>query len=278
MNHACKFAAMTILIRKTLLPLLLLTGIMACNQGEKEDKQVITDPAGAEKQLRSAVTNHPDSLLLREKLIQYYRENGEYEQALAASDELLKKDSLNARFWDISATLYFENADTLKAIHAFEKAVSILPEPEYLMSLGSLYAQTKNPKALAVAGLLARAAGGKTEKEALFIEGLYHSYTGEKEKAISFFDQCLKMEYTFMPAYLEKGIALYDQSKYEEAIGVLGRAVTLQNNFAEGYYWQGRCFEKLNKSAGAAEAYHTALLYDPEYAEAKDGLSRLGVK
>ena len=78
-----------------------------------------------------------------------------------------------------------------------------------------------------------------------------------------------------MFAYREKAIALYDQGKYQDALSVLKKATTLQNGFDEGYYWRGRCFEKLNKLADAMEDYRTALLYNPGYAEAKDALARL---
>ena len=81
-----------------------------------------------------------------------------------------------------------------------------------------------------------------------------------------------------MFAYREKGNCLYDLGKYEDAITVLDKAVTLQNNFDEGYYWLGRCLEKLNKPNDAIEEYKTALLYSPDYIEAKEALTRLGAK
>jgi tetratricopeptide (TPR) repeat protein len=59
---------------------------------------------------------------------------------------------------------------------------------------------------------------------------------------------------------------------------VLDKAVTLQNGFDEGYYYKGRCLEKLNRTPEAIEMYQRALMYDPGYVEAKQALSRLGVK
>ncbi len=275
MNHRRTFAAMILIMRYPFFLLMLLTVISSCNSGEQKN----TEPAGAvsrEKEMQEAIARYPDSLLLRENLSQYYRDSGVYDKAIAVISEALRKDSNNARLWDIKATLHFENEDTANAISAFEHAVAIVPAPEYLMSLGSLYAQTKNSKALLVANVLAKPQTGNTAKEALFIEGLYYSYSGDKIKAISFFDRCLAMEYSFMFAYREKAIALYDLGKYEEALRVLDKAVTLQNNFDEGYYWKGRCLEKLNKNAEAIEEYRTALLYSPDFVEAKAALTRLG--
>ena len=95
------------------------------------------------------------------------------------------------------------------------------------------------------------------------------------EDILTFFDKCLNMDYTYMLAYREKGIALYDQEKYTDAVTVLDKAVTLQNNFDEGYYWLGRCLEKLNKPTDAIEEYKMAVLYAPDYIEARAALERL---
>ena len=78
-----------------------------------------------------------------------------------------------------------------------------------------------------------------------------------------------------MFAYREKAIALYDQGKYEAALKVLDKAVTIQNNFDEGYYWLGNCFKKLNRKQEAIESYQTALMYDKNFIEARDSLKTL---
>jgi tetratricopeptide (TPR) repeat protein len=115
----------------------------------------------------------------------------------------------------------------------------------------------------------------KTETEAYFIKGLYYNYVGDKIKAIGYFDQCLNLDYHYMLAYREKAIALFELKKYYEAVTLLNKAVTLQNNFDEGYYWLGRSLEKLNKTQDAIAAYKMALLYAPDYTEAKEALTAL---
>lgn len=251
--------------------------MVACNDNEKAAEPVSDIPA-KEKELTGLVEKYPDSSLLVEELTQYYRENGDYTSAISTIAKALKKDSSNARFWDIKGTLHIENADTLLSLQALERSVDLNPQPDVIISLGILYAQTKNPNALVMADGLILADKAKAEKEALFIKGLYYSSTGDKNKAIALFDQCLALNYSFMEAYREKAIALYDLGKYKEAINVLEKATTLQNNFDEGYYFMGRCYEKLKDIPKAIEAYQTALMYDPNYIEAKDALGKLGVK
>ncbi|HMK04928.1 MAG TPA: tetratricopeptide repeat protein [Ferruginibacter sp.] len=265
-------------MKHTLLLLSVLCCLAACNHASDEQVNESSSIVPAEKMMKDAIQQFPDSVLLKENLIQYYRDSGYFDKAIATTGEALKKDSNNARLWDIKATLHFENGDTINATRSLEKAVQIMPDPGYVMSLGSLYAQTKNIKALELADLLLINKQTNTAKEGFFIKGIYYTAAGDKNKAISYFDKSLLLDYTFMFAYREKAIALYDLGKYEEALKVLNKSITLQNNFDEGYYWRGRCLEKLNKSNEAIEEYRTALLYSPDFVEAKEALARLGAK
>ena len=254
--------------------------LSACNNNPGENDMVgpVISKVNEEKRLKEAIAHYPDSLLLKEELIEYYSDSKNYTSALNEIDAVLAKDSTNERFWNIKAVVHFEKKDTLKAISSLEKAVLYFPNEHYLISLGATYAQVKNPKAIQIADALLGGYKGKADKEAFYIKGLYYSFVNEKQKAIGFFDKCLALNYTYMDAYREKSIALYDLGKYEEAFAVLDKAITLQNNFDEGYYYSGKCLEKLNRIPEAIQSYKNALVYDPEYVEAKQALSRLRVK
>ncbi len=257
--------------------LFLLLVLSACNSNTGSDEKAAVS-SSKEAQLIEAAKQFPDSTLLVENLAQYYRDNGNYDKAIQAVNTFISRDSINGRLWDIKATLHFEDGDTIAAIKAYERSVDLDPQPGVIISLGALYAQTKNPMAIVMADGLLIANKARAEKEALFIKGLFYSNTNDKLKAISYFDQCLALSYGFMEAYREKANALYSLGKYNDALRVLDKAVTLQNNFDEGYYYMGRCLEKLNRVPEAIEMYQRALLYDPGYIEAKEGLAKLGVK
>jgi tetratricopeptide (TPR) repeat protein len=251
---------------------------IACNN----ESSTTNTPLAAnnkEQELKSAIAKFPDSMLLKETLIQYYEDNGNADLALVEMKNLLQKDSLNIKYWDKLAQLYvYSKNDTTNAIKCLEKAVEIYPEPEYIISLGVMYAYKKDAKALEVADALLIGKKANADKEALFIKGLYYSGMGDKAKAISFFDNCIQQDYTYVSAYLEKGIILYDGKKYQQSLDVFTKAVTVQNAFDEGYYWMGKCFEKLNNTKDAIESYKLALSYDPNYIEAKDALGKLGIR
>ena len=249
--------------------------LIACSSKKEQADKANNVIATKEDALKEATKKYPDSIILIQNLAAYYLDMQNYDAALSTINNAIAKDSNNAELLDNESIIFAQKGDTVNAIKSLEKAVDKLAAPQYIISLGALYAQSKNPQALAMADALLYANKAGAEKEAYFIKGLYYSYNNEKEKAISFFDKCISINYTFMDAYLEKGIALYDLKKYSEAATVLQKAVMLQNNYDKGYYYLGRCFEKLNNKEDAIEAYKMALVYDPNYEEAQDALARL---
>ncbi len=253
--------------------LICLAGVACKNNEQSAPAEVqVKETEGT---LKALISEYPDSLMLVQKLIELYRDSADFDKAIQLTDEQIERDSGNAYLWNMKAILHFENSDTAKASRALEHAVNIYPLPEYLVALGTVYAETRNPKALVIADSLVGDNNAKYADDAYFIRGLYHTYRGEKNQAIMFFDSTLSLDFTYMYAYREKAIALYELGKYNAAVTVLNRAVTVQNNFDEGHYWLGRSYEKLGMPGKAMESYQHALLYDKNYIEAKEALQRM---
>jgi tetratricopeptide (TPR) repeat protein len=248
---------------------------LSCNQNDSTDDAAQSTAVTIQQQLKEQVNKYPDSILLRETLIQNYRDSGNYDSAIAEAKNTIAKDTTNGALWDDLFWLYYEDQDTANAIESLEKATSLTPDPKYYITLGSVYAQTKNENALVVADKLYSYPTADYKKESLFIRGLYYSSIGEREKAVPFFDQSLEIDYTYFDAYREESICLYNMGKYEEALKKLQKAVSIKSDFSVAYYWMGRCYEKLNNKKDAINSYQLALQIDPDYDEAKDALSKL---
>ena len=247
--------------------------VISCNSND--EIKIKPQPGNPKEELKNLIKQYPDSLMLVQNLIELYRDEASYDSAIMVTEKEIRKDSGNAYLWNMKATLNFENDDTLNAIRSLEHAVSIYPLPEYLIALGTIYAEVKNTKSLIIADDILKVNKAKFGKDAFFLKGLYYNYAGDKRKAISFFDSSLHLDFTYMYAYREKAIALYDLEKYEKALQTLKRAVTIQNNFEEGYYWMGKCYEKLHQPDDAIQSYQNALLYDKNFVEAREALERL---
>jgi tetratricopeptide (TPR) repeat protein len=228
-----------------------------------------------EQQLMNAIKMHPDSMLLKENLIQFYRDSGNYSKAIEQTNEFISKDSLNDRLWEIKGTLHFENNDTSLAIISLENTLTLKPSLNKLIFLGTLLAETKQKTALEIADSILLNYKENAQKEALFIKGTYFSSLGDYIKAIDYFDQCIKVSYTFMEAYREKSLCLMNQKKYNEAIFTLTKAITIKNNYQEGYYYLGQAYEKNKNIEEAIAAYQKALLYDPNDEAAANALNQL---
>lgn len=246
--------------------------LASCNTGG--DSEVYEQKKSEETQMMDDLQKNPDSLLLRETVIQFYRDKGDYTSALKYTREGIQRDSINARWFQIEGTLLYETEDTLGAITSFENAARIIPAPQLLYPLGIMYAQTGRKDALNVAQALQQSET-PDPLQADFIRGVYFANVGDDIQALKYLNACLDVNHTFMDAYREKAIIYFNNAQYKSSIDVLEKAITLQNNFDVGYYWLGRNYEKLNQKEKAIENYQRALLYDPQYIEAKEALQQL---
>ena len=120
----------------------------SCNNAVKEQPVTQLQIPVQEKEMKDAIDKYPDSMLLRETLIQYFENNGNYDLAIAETNKVLQNDSANLLFLNKKADLFYLNYDTLSAIKIYEKSIEIYPDPKIIISLGICYAQTQNPNAL----------------------------------------------------------------------------------------------------------------------------------
>ena len=260
----------------------LLALMYSCNDADKNSspKPSITDSTKEklktqENNLLNIIANNEDSLLPKENLIQFYRTNNQYDNAINAVNSYLSEDTNNIRLMHIKSILLLEKADTLASIANLEKTINIYPSALDIITLGAIYANQGNIKSIKLADVLLRDFNDIAEAEAYFIKGSYYSNTGDKKTAIAMFDNCINHTITFMEAYREKALALAALKKYNEALNALNKALTLNNNYPEGYFYLGEILEKTNNTNAAIEAYQKALLYDTGYTEASNAFERL---
>ena len=64
----------------------------------------------------------------------------------------------------------------------------------------------------------------------------------------------------------DRGLALYDAGRFEEAVVEFERATDVDMNFAEGYGWASAAFVKLGRFEEAMRSVDHALWLDPFYA------------
>nr|WP_315145164.1 tetratricopeptide repeat protein [uncultured Flavobacterium sp.] len=82
----------------------------------------------------------------------------------------------------------------------------------------------------------------------------------------------LTTHFFFAQTGFEKGNALYQKGKYEQAISEYESVFASKNHSAELYFNLGNCYYKLNKVAPAIYNYEKALLLNPEDPEILNNL------
>lgn len=226
--------------------------------------------------LMEQVSKSPDSIGLHLQLVNTWDSLGEGEKALAEIDQLIKSDSLNYAFWYRKAQLQETNRDTAGALVSYRYAVRIYPSPDAILASANLLAERKDPAALVlcnqVAGLRM---GGEYTAHCYFITGVYYARRADYPNALKAFNQCIYSDYQYMEAYMEKGFILYNTEKVKEALLVFQTACKVKNNYPDGYYWQAKCYEKLQNKVAAIANYQDALTLDPKLIEARQAINRL---
>ncbi len=204
-----------------------------------------------------------------------YQQSGRTKEAIAIYDALLSKDSADNETWYEKGLLLEKMHDTVEAIGALSKAYSLQPVNTYGLELAHVYAESSNPVALSICDDILRKDSSHELLDPLFIKGIYYANTTQYKKAIVQFDSCIGRDWKFTDAYLEKGIALYEQKRYDTAMSTFLMTIKVSDTYPDGYFWIGRCFEATGRKEEAIQYYRQALALDRDFTEAADRIKRI---
>ena len=256
--------------------------MISCNNsGNKIDA---TDSTGSKslsiEELKEAVNRYPDSLSLRNTLIDAYLKESDIKNALTEQTEYVRRDSMNPEPISQLAALQLASGDTLSAISNLRKSIAIAPNRAGdKVELGFVYANRKDRTAILIADDILNTFTNPTVKtNARYLKGIYYSNVGDKTRALQQYDSCIIYDYTFLDAHIEKGIILYDLKKYDQSIKSFEKVMSISSTNPEPYYWIGRNYEALGKKDEAADYYKKTLGLDEHFEDAKKALENLSKK
>lgn len=226
--------------------------------------------------LNTALTDLPESFLLRLSLARSYGESGKTVNALDICNQVLAKNPQQVDILKLKADLLDKTGNVAEATATLENAYKITPfdvELNYILALR--YAEAKNPKVLALCDSLQKADSAGTHAEPYYYKGIYYSNIKDNTKALALFDEAVKHDYNFLDGYIEKGSILFDMKKYNDALAVFNLALTISPQFADAYYWIAKCQEATGKKEEAKANYQRAYSLDNALKEAKEAADRL---
>jgi tetratricopeptide (TPR) repeat protein len=230
------------------------------------------------KLLNSLVEQFPENTEIRRRLSETYIQLGKPDKALEQYNAILRSDSSNFEAWYEKASISAQARDTPAAIQALENAYRLQPMLMYGISLANLYAETKNSAALALCDVLLAKDSLQESGDPFFVKGIYYANVGQTRLALEQFENCIKRDWKFTDAYIEKGIILFNEKNIDEALKTFALASRVSNTNPDAYYWQGRCYEISGRPEDARDNYLRAYMLDRSFTEAKSAMERIDKK
>jgi len=256
--------------------------LLSCNNNNTSSNNEGTAKNALTSMLESKqhqLQQFPDSLGLRLQYAFILDSVGNYREALAQMDTLVKNDSSNYGLLYAKGQIAEDAQDTLLALKSYAAAARLYESPDVLLALANLYAEMKNDRAILFCSRVkALGLGREYDAHCAFITGVYYARLHKTDEAIKYFDESIANNYTYMEAYIEKGLAYFDAKQYDKALHVFQLASTVNNLYADAYYYQARCYEMTNKKDSAVLLFKQSLQLDPTLNEAREHLKKLGEK
>ncbi len=225
--------------------------------------------------LKECIATWPDNIDLYRRLSEIYEQIGQHARALQQYDELLLQDSTNFEAWYNKGILLSRLKDTAGAIDALERSYAAQPIYYNGITLAGFYAKKVDPRTPALCDELITKDQTGALPDAHFIKGLYYSYRNKYDSAAAMFNECIRRDWRFSDAHVEKGIILFAKKEYDEALKTFITAATVANTNPDAYYWMARCYEVAGNYEQASLNYRRALAIDEYYDEAREGLKRV---
>lgn len=238
----------------------------ACGPDKKSEKN---DPVVSEVQSPEIlqqiklINQYPDSIALREISVDVLDSLGDLKEALRQLDTLIKRDSLNAGYWNKKGDLLERMEDTSGALRAYRYSARIYRAPDVLLKAANLFAEKKNDTALIIVNSITEEWTDRTIlSHAYFIRGIYFARKAMTEQAQQSFDACIRLNYQYLEAHMEKGFLLWDAGNVVGAKKIFNLVVQLKGTYPDGSYWLAKCEEKLKDSSNAREHFRQAKRLD----------------
>lgn len=199
----------------------------------------------------------------------------DYKMAVEYIDKVMKLDELEPKAYFLRGVVLLENADTVKAILNFQKAVDVNQDYfEAHLQLGMLYAGKKNKLAV---DYFNNALNIQPDNlDVAYYLALFYQESGNYEQAIKMYEELLVKEPSYYYALYNIGyINLVYLNDYPKAVEYFTKVIELKPEFTDAWYNRGFAWEMLKNVENSRNDYLKALELTPNYQRAVDGMNRI---
>jgi tetratricopeptide (TPR) repeat protein len=232
------------------------------------------DVDGSVKWFKKAIRIDPKDPVAHLKFAKMLIFINDNQKAFNEINTVLRKDPYNSEAYFLKGIVYKNMNDTGKAMSSFQTSVQVDPgyQPS-ILQLAILYAAKKDPIALKYFDNAY--AADTTQLMAWYGKAMFYQDNGDYEKAKEIYRECLRKNDAYTDAYFNTGWILMHQDSLEKAIGRFGEVVKRESSNFSAYYNRGLCYELLKRKDEAIADYNSALRFNQDYQEPKDGIKRL---
>ena len=193
---------------------------------------------------------------------------GQVQEALSASETLVKDYPTTPLLYNISAACYQALGQLDAAVKCYEQALAIQPD----------FAEAHSNLGVTLKDLGQLDAAVKCYEQALAIQpdyaeaynnlGITLNELGQLEEAVKRYEQALAIKPDYAEAHSNLGITLQELGQLEEAVKCYEQALAIKPDYAETHYNLGNTLQELGQLDAAVKSYEQALAIKPDYAEA----------
>jgi tetratricopeptide (TPR) repeat protein len=226
--------------------------------------------------IQGALKKLPESIALRIGLARGYQQKNDLPKAMQICDEIIASypNELDALIL---------KSDILKSLNREPESLAILEQAHYLAPLDKdlaydlayEYADTKNPKAIALSDTLIKRDNTETVARAFYVKATYYNNAGNNKEALSNYDSAITHDYNFLDAYLDKGKLQYNNNQYADAAKTFQLALRIAPATPDFYFWLGKVQQASGNRSEAKLNYQRAYGLDKSMTQAKEAADKL---
>jgi tetratricopeptide (TPR) repeat protein len=227
--------------------------------------------------MERAASIAPTRLPTLAKLTEFYLITKQYGQSLQTIDKMLKQDPQNSDAYFLTGMVFKEQGDDARAINAFQKSVDLnAANKDAFFELGQLFTKKNNPLALKYFdnALLQ----DSLDVNALMGKAFYLQSNKRQNEAIEIYRKIIINDQHYEQAIFNLGFLYFEQNDLEKARFHFDLCIKESPTYYKAYYYRGLVSEKKGDKAAALKDFEQALEFRSDYAQALEGVARLGKK
>ena len=244
-----------------------LSCLIACKskQGKQpENKITATDPKSQIEAISKEINEKGANAALYVQRAKLYDNTKQLELAIRDAEKALTLDSTKGEYYNLLGDLYMKRPYEKGALLIYEAGTKVDPNnKEAFLKLGKLYFNIKD-RDNSFKNLNGSIRIDNRNAEAFFYRGLNYIEVGMPDKAITNFQQAIDIDPKYFDAYVKLGI-LFAAKKDRKAADYYSSALQIKPDDALTLYDRGRFYQDIDSIRLAIKDYEAIIATNPTH-------------